>query len=65
MHNARYFIGSGRGGSLLHALVACNPQAMADALRKELLAQLKVLNKLDSADLLARRYERLMSYGVA
>ncbi|MBB6341395.1 acetyl-CoA carboxylase carboxyl transferase subunit alpha [Pseudomonas fluvialis] len=42
-----------------------DPQAMADALRKELLAQLKVLNKLDSADLLARRYERLMSYGVA
>ena len=42
-----------------------DPQAMADTLRKELLAQLKVLNKLDSADLLARRYERLMSYGVA
>lgn len=42
-----------------------DPQAMADALRKELLAQLKVLSKLDSADLLARRYERLMSYGVA
>ena len=42
-----------------------DPQAMADALRKELLAQLKVLNKLDGADLLARRYERLMSYGVA
>lgn len=42
-----------------------DPQAMADALRKELLAQLKVLNKLDGTDLLARRYERLMSYGVA
>jgi len=42
-----------------------DPQAMAEALRKELLAQLKVLNKLDGADLLARRYERLMSYGVA
>ncbi len=42
-----------------------DPQAMADALRKELQAQLKVLNKLDSTDLLARRYERLMSYGVA
>ncbi len=42
-----------------------DPQAMAEALRKELLAQLKVLTKLDGADLLARRYERLMSYGVA
>lgn len=42
-----------------------DPQAMAEALRKELLAQLKVLNKLDGADLLARRYDRLMSYGVA
>ncbi len=42
-----------------------DPQAMAEALRKELLAQLKVLGKLDGADLLARRYERLMSYGVA
>ena len=29
MHNARYFIGSGTGGSLLHALAACNPVNVA------------------------------------
>jgi len=29
MHNARYFIGSGTGGSLLHALASCNPVNVA------------------------------------
>ncbi len=37
--------------------------AMADALRKALLRQLKKLRTLDHDTLLNRRYERLMSYG--
>jgi acetyl-CoA carboxylase carboxyl transferase subunit alpha len=38
--------------------------AMADSLRKSIIRQLKKLRGLDSAALLKRRYERLMSYGV-
>lgn len=38
--------------------------AMADSLRKAVIRQLKKLRSLDTPALLARRYERLMSYGV-
>ncbi len=38
--------------------------AMADALRKTLLKQLKKLRGMDTRTLLDRRYQRLMSYGV-
>ncbi|MWV12936.1 acetyl-CoA carboxylase carboxyl transferase subunit alpha [Pseudomonas sp. R-28-1W-6] len=42
-----------------------DPQAMAASIRKELLSQLKGLQKLDTDKLLERRYQRLMSYGIA
>ncbi len=42
-----------------------DPAAMAEGLRNELLEQLDTLATLDSSELLARRYEKLMSFGVA
>lgn len=39
--------------------------AAAESIRQELVAQLQSLHKLDTGKLLERRYERLMSYGVA
>lgn len=42
-----------------------DPAAMAETIRMSLLGQLDTLNQLSSEELLARRYERLMSYGVA
>lgn len=42
-----------------------DPAAAAESIRQELVAQLQSLHKLDTAKLLERRYERLMSYGVA
>jgi acetyl-CoA carboxylase carboxyl transferase subunit alpha len=42
-----------------------NPAAMAQSLRASLIAQLDMLQGLDTDALLARRYERLMSYGIA
>ena len=42
-----------------------NPAAIAASLRDELTAQLDMLKGLDTEALLARRYERLMSYGIA
>jgi len=42
-----------------------DPAAMAETIRKSLLGQLDTLNQLSTEELLARRYERLMSYGVA
>ena len=41
------------------------PAVAAASIRAELTSQLQALKKLDTDDLLARRYERLMSYGVA
>jgi acetyl-CoA carboxylase carboxyl transferase subunit alpha len=43
----------------------CAPEVVAESIRKELSHQLKTLKKLDTKALLARRYERLMSYGIA
>ncbi|MFJ3260375.1 acetyl-CoA carboxylase carboxyl transferase subunit alpha [Pseudomonas sp. NPDC086581] len=42
-----------------------DPAAMAETIRTSLLGQLDTLNQLSTEELLARRYERLMSYGVA
>ena len=42
-----------------------DPAAAAESIRQELVAQLQSLHKLDTGKLLERRYERLMSYGVA
>ncbi|MCG8910234.1 acetyl-CoA carboxylase carboxyl transferase subunit alpha [Pseudomonas sp. DP-17] len=42
-----------------------DPAAMAETIRNSLLGQLNTLNQLSTEELLARRYERLMSYGVA
>ncbi|MEE9100548.1 MULTISPECIES: acetyl-CoA carboxylase carboxyl transferase subunit alpha [Pseudomonas] len=42
-----------------------DPAAMSQSIRKALLGQLDVLKQLSTEELLARRYERLMSYGVA
>ncbi|MNZ45733.1 Acetyl-coenzyme A carboxylase carboxyl transferase subunit alpha [compost metagenome] len=42
-----------------------DPATTAESIRKELSEQLASLQKLGGDDLLARRYERLMSYGVA
>ncbi len=42
-----------------------DPLAMAGNLRVELVKQLAVLKQLDTDKLLERRYERLMSYGIA
>ena len=42
-----------------------DPAAAAESIRQELVAQLQSLYKLDTGKLLERRYERLMSYGVA
>ncbi|MFV3304138.1 acetyl-CoA carboxylase carboxyl transferase subunit alpha [Pseudomonas sp. NY15181] len=42
-----------------------DPAAMSESIRKALLGQLDVLKQLSTEELLARRYERLMSYGVA
>lgn len=42
-----------------------DPAAMAETIRKSLLGQLDTLNQLSTEELLARRYERLMSYGIA
>ncbi|MDU4249175.1 MULTISPECIES: acetyl-CoA carboxylase carboxyl transferase subunit alpha [Pseudomonas] len=42
-----------------------DPAAMAETIRNSLLGQLDTLNQLSTEELLARRYERLMSYGVA
>jgi acetyl-CoA carboxylase carboxyl transferase subunit alpha len=41
------------------------PEVVAESIRKELAHQLKALKKLDTKALLARRYQRLMSYGIA
>ncbi|MBB1519974.1 acetyl-CoA carboxylase carboxyl transferase subunit alpha [Aquipseudomonas guryensis] len=42
-----------------------DPALAAASIRKELLSQLKGLKKLDNDKLLERRYQRLMSYGIA
>jgi acetyl-CoA carboxylase carboxyl transferase subunit alpha len=42
-----------------------DPATTAQSIRVELAEQLDMLRKLDSAKLLERRYERLMSYGIA
>ncbi|WP_313554192.1 acetyl-CoA carboxylase carboxyltransferase subunit alpha [Stutzerimonas nitrititolerans] len=42
-----------------------NPVATAASVREALTAQLEMLKRLDTDALLARRYERLMSYGIA
>lgn len=42
-----------------------DPAVMAASLRQSLVNQLKVLKGMDTTSLLARRYERLMSYGIA
>lgn len=42
-----------------------DPATAAASIRKELLSQLKGLKKLDNDKLLERRYQRLMSYGIA
>lgn len=42
-----------------------DPVVMAASIRKELEAQLTTLQTLDTEQLLARRYEKLMSFGVA
>ncbi|MCF6754608.1 acetyl-CoA carboxylase carboxyltransferase subunit alpha [Pseudomonas sp. JL972] len=42
-----------------------NPAAMAASMSQELIKQLDMLKSLDTDKLLARRYERLMSYGIA
>ncbi|MDG9924340.1 MULTISPECIES: acetyl-CoA carboxylase carboxyltransferase subunit alpha [unclassified Pseudomonas] len=42
-----------------------DPATTAQSIRTELVEQLDMLRKLDSAKLLERRYERLMSYGIA
>ncbi|WP_455231048.1 acetyl-CoA carboxylase carboxyl transferase subunit alpha [Geopseudomonas aromaticivorans] len=42
-----------------------DPVAMAATLRQSLNQQLEMLGKYDTKELLARRYERLMSYGAA
>ncbi|MFJ3053208.1 acetyl-CoA carboxylase carboxyl transferase subunit alpha [Pseudomonas nitroreducens] len=42
-----------------------DPAAMAEIIRNSLLGQLDTLGQLSTEELLARRYERLMSYGVA
>lgn len=42
-----------------------DPAATAQTIRQSLLGQLDTLNQLSTDELLARRYERLMSYGVA
>jgi len=42
-----------------------DPATAAESIRAELVDQLDSLRKLDSAKLLERRYERLMSYGIA
>ncbi|UUY06524.1 acetyl-CoA carboxylase carboxyl transferase subunit alpha [Pseudomonas sp. J452] len=42
-----------------------DPVLAAASIRKELLSQLKGLKKLDNDKLLERRYQRLMSYGIA
>jgi len=42
-----------------------DPVAAAESVRQELAVQLAMLRKFDTAELLARRYERLMSYGIA
>ncbi|MBG6287544.1 MULTISPECIES: acetyl-CoA carboxylase carboxyl transferase subunit alpha [Pseudomonas] len=42
-----------------------DPAAMAETIRNSLLGQLDTLGQLSTEELLARRYERLMSYGVA
>lgn len=42
-----------------------NPAVTAASLREELTAQLDMLKGLDAEALLKRRYERLMSYGIA
>jgi acetyl-CoA carboxylase carboxyl transferase subunit alpha len=41
-----------------------NPAAAAASIRAELSSQLAMLKKFDNEALLARRYERLMSYGL-
>ena len=40
-------------------------QAAVNAMREQLNSQLHMLKSLDTDALLARRYERLMSYGIA
>jgi acetyl-CoA carboxylase carboxyl transferase subunit alpha len=42
-----------------------DPATIAQSIRAELVEQLADLRKLDTAKLLERRYERLMSYGIA
>ena len=41
-----------------------DPAAMSESIRADLIQQLDMLGKLDHDALLARRYDRLMSYGV-
>src|SRR3990167_9147350 len=42
-----------------------DPAAAAESIRQALRAQLDTLKTFDTTELLARRYERLMSYGIA
>ncbi|MCJ1887719.1 acetyl-CoA carboxylase carboxyl transferase subunit alpha [Pseudomonas sp. LA21] len=42
-----------------------DPAAMSESIRKALTGQLDTLKQLSTEELLARRYERLMSYGIA
>jgi acetyl-CoA carboxylase carboxyl transferase subunit alpha len=42
-----------------------DPAAMSASIREALVDQLDMLKKLSNEELLARRYERLMSYGIA
>ncbi|MFR0689889.1 acetyl-CoA carboxylase carboxyl transferase subunit alpha [Enterobacterales bacterium AE_CKDN230030158-1A_HGKHYDSX7] len=42
-----------------------DPAAMSETIRQSLLGQLDTLKQLSTEELLARRYERLMSYGIA
>jgi len=52
------------GSMRANFFVIINPAAMAESVREELTRQLDMLKSLETDKLLARRYERLMSYGV-
>ncbi|MCP6133692.1 acetyl-CoA carboxylase carboxyl transferase subunit alpha, partial [Klebsiella pneumoniae] len=41
-----------------------DPAKMSESIRADLVEQLDMLSKFDNDALLARRYERLMSYGL-
>ena len=42
-----------------------DPAATAESIRRELTSQLQELQQLDTSELLARRYDKLMSFGIA